>query len=480
MPIEYIGLSEINGPLVVLDHVENVGFEEMVTLRLENGGVRTGRVVALEGQRAVIQVFEGTAGLSLGNTRTRFLGRPMTLPLSKEMLGRVFSGSGAPIDGLGPVYGEKQADINGRPINPVSRTYPRNYIHTGISSIDALSTLIRGQKLPIFSGSGMNHNKLAVQLVRQPKVAGGDGEFAVVFGAMGVTTDVAGYFRRSFEEAGILKKVCMFQNLSNDPIIERILTPRCALTAAEYLAFEHHMHILVILTDMTSYAEALREFSSSKGEIPGRKGYPGYLYSDLASLYERAGILKNGSGSVTQIPILTMPNDDVTHPVPDLTGYITEGQIVLDRGLDQKGVYPAMSVLASLSRLMKDGIGEGYTRADHSGVSNQLFAAYARVQDARALASVIGEEELSPTDRQYMAFGRLFEEHFLAQGFYEDRSIDQTLDLGWRLLSVLPKSELDRVDNQLIQAHYVENARQSFGLSGEAPEEAPGSGGEGR
>ena len=285
MPIEYIGLSEINGPLVVLDHVENVGFEEMVTLRLENGGVRTGRVVALEGQRAVIQVFEGTAGLSLGNTRTRFLGRPMTLPLSKEMLGRVFSGSGAPIDGLGPVYGEKQADINGRPINPVSRTYPRNYIHTGISSIDALSTLIRGQKLPIFSGSGMNHNKLAVQLVRQSKVAGGDGEFAVVFGAMGVTTDVAGYFRRSFEEAGILKKVCMFQNLSNDPIIERILTPRCALTAAEYLAFEHHMHILVILTDMTSYAEALREFSSSKGEIPGRKGYPGYLYSDLASLY---------------------------------------------------------------------------------------------------------------------------------------------------------------------------------------------------
>lgn len=355
-------------------------------------------------------------------------------------------------------------DVNGKPINPVSRVYPRNYINTGISSIDALMTLIRGQKLPIFSGSGMNHNKLAVQIVRQAKIAEEEGnEFAVVFAAMGVKNDVADYFRRSFEESGVLQRVVMFLNLSNDPIVERIMTPRCALTAAEYLAFEHNMHILVILTDMTSYAEALREFSSSKGEIPGRKGYPGYLYSDLASLYERAGVIKGSTGSVTQIPILTMPNDDITHPVPDLTGYITEGQIVLDRQMDTMGVYPAVSVLPSLSRLMKDGIGEGYTRADHAAVQNQLFASYAKVQDARSLASVIGEEELSPADKKYLEFGRQFEKHFIDQGFDVNRSIDQTLDLGWKLLSLLPREELDRLDDALIDKFYNPAYADEFG-----------------
>ena len=396
MGLQYVGLKEINGPLVVLDNVDNASFDEVVEIRLDDGTQRLGRVVEISGKRVVLQVFEGTKGLSMTNTRTKFTGKPMELALSGEILGRVFSGAGKPIDGLGDIFPEKTADINGHPLNPVSRTYPRNYINTGISSIDALMTLIRGQKLPIFSGSGLSHNKLAVQIVRQAKIAEDNGQgFAVVFAAMGVKNDVADYFRRSFEESGVLQRVVMFLNLSNDPIIERILTPRCALTAAEYLAYEKNMHILVILTDMTSYAEAVREFSSSKGEIPARKGYPGYLYSDLASIYERAGVINGSEGSITQIPILTMPNDDITHPVPDLTGYITEGQIVLDRGLEQSGVYPPISVLPSLSRLMKDGIGEGYTRADHSAVSNQLFAAYAKVSDARALASVIGEDELS-------------------------------------------------------------------------------------
>ena len=462
MSVQYIGLREINGPLVVLDHVKNASYEEMVELRLDDGTVRTGRVVQISGEQVIIQVFEGTRGLSLVNTRTRLLGRPMEVPLSKEILGRVLNGAGRPIDGLGEVFAEKYGDINGKPLNPVSRTYPRNYIRTGISSIDALATLIRGQKLPIFSGSGMQHNKLAVQIVRQAQVTGTDEQFCVVFAAMGVKNDVADYFRSSFESSGVLGNVVMFLNLSNDPIIERILTPRCALTVAEYLAYEHNMHVLVILTDMTSYAEALREFSSSKGEIPGRKGYPGYLYSDLASLYERAGVVKGSTGSVTQIPILTMPNDDITHPVPDLTGYITEGQIVLDRSLDQNGVYPPVSVLPSLSRLMKDGIGEGYTRADHAALSNQLFASYAKVQDARSLASVIGEEELSPTDKKYLAFGAAFEKHFLNQGFDDNRTIDQTLTLGWKLLSLLPRDALDRVDDQLLDRFYKPEDAQSL------------------
>ena len=451
MSLKIVGLSEINGPLVALEGIHGVGFEEMVELELQDSTTRTGRIVQMEGDRCIIQVFEGTRGLSLQNTTTTILGHPVEMELSRELLGRVLNGSGRPIDGLGDIYWEKKADINGKPLNPVSRTYPRNYINTGISAIDCLMTLIRGQKLPIFSGSGMQHNKLAAQIVKQANIAAEEGqEFGIVFAAMGVTNDVADYFRRSFEDAGVMDRVVMFLNLSNDPIIERILTPKCALTTAEYLAFEKDMHILVIMTDITSYCEALREFSSSKGEIPGRKGYPGYLYSDLASLYERAGVVEGAKGSVTQIPILTMPNDDITHPVPDLTGYITEGQIVLDRSLDQNGIYPPISVLPSLSRLMKDGIGEGYTRADHSAVSNQLFASYARVQDAKALASVIGEEELSPSDRLYMEFGKAFEHFFLDQGFDTDRTIGETLDLGWDLLSILPVEELDRVDNELL------------------------------
>lgn len=463
MSLQYVGLSEINGPLVVLNDVDSVSYDEVVEMRLEDGTVRTGRVVEIAGKKAILQVFEGTKSLSLKNTKTRFLGKPMEMPLSTEVLGRVFNGAGRPIDGLGEIFAEKSEDINGKPLNPVSRSYPRNYIHTGISSIDALMTLIRGQKLPIFSGSGLSHNKLAVQIVRQAKIAEESGqEFAIVFAAMGVKNDVADYFRRSFEESGVLQRVAMFLNLSNDPIIERILTPRCALTVAEYLAFEKNMHILVILTDMTSYAEAVREISSSKGEIPARKGYPGYLYSDLASLYERAGVINGSDGSVTQIPILTMPNDDITHPVPDLTGYITEGQIVLDRGLDQTGVYPPISVLPSLSRLMKDGIGEGYTRSDHSDVANQLFACYAKVMDARALASVIGEDELSELDKEYMNFGKMFEKYFITQRPDENRSIDETLDLGWNLLSLLPKSALDRISEKLLDEKYNPNAAELF------------------
>ncbi len=462
MSLQYLGLNEINGPLVVLDQVSGISYDEVAELHLEDGTERLGRVVEISGDKVVLQVFEGTKGLSLKNTKTKFLGRPMEMPLSEEVLGRVFNGAGKPIDGLGDIFPEKFADINGKPLNPVARTYPRNYIRTGISSIDCLMTLIRGQKLPIFSGSGLSHNKLAVQIVRQAQIAEDSGEkFAVVFAAMGVKNDVADYFRKSFEDSGVLQNVAMFLNLSNDPIIERILTPRCALTVAEYLAYEKNMHILVILTDMTSYAEALREFSSSKGEIPGRKGYPGYLYSDLASLYERAGIVNGAKGSVTQIPILTMPNDDITHPVPDLTGYITEGQIVLDRNLDQTGIYPPISVLPSLSRLMKDGIGEGFTRSDHAAVSNQLFASYAKVQEARSLASVIGEEELSDTDKKYMEFGVYFEKYFINQGFDENRTIEETLDLGWDLLSVLPVSELDRVDEALLKEKYnPENAKR--------------------
>lgn len=455
MILDYIGLEEINGSLIVLDEVENASFEEVVDIRLNDGTKRQGRIVQMDGKRAVIQVFQGTRGISLDNTRTRLMGRPMEMPLSPEILGRVFNGAGRPIDGLGDIFPVKKANINGTPINPVSRVYPKNYINTGISTIDTLMTLIRGQKLPIFSGSGMKHNELAVQIARQSKISDDSGDnFAIVFAAMGVKNDVAEYFQRSFDESGVLQKVVMFLNLANDPIIERILTPRCALSVAEYLAFELGMHILVIMTDMTSYAEALREFSSSKGEIPGRKGFPGYLYSDLASLYERAGMVKGKSGSVTQIPILTMPNDDVTHPVPDLTGYITEGQIVLDRSLDSSGTYPPVAVLPSLSRLMKDGIGAGYTREDHSALANQLFASYAKVMDARSLASVIGEEELSPIDKKYIEFGKLFEAQFVNQGSHENRTIEQSLDLGWTLLCTLPREELDRVDDAILQKYY--------------------------
>ncbi len=464
MILDYIGVKEINGSLIVLDDVDNASFEEIVDIRLDDGTMRQGRIVQMEGKRVVVQVFEGTRSISLENTRTRLRGRPMEMPLSPEILGRVFDGAGRPIDGLGNIFPQKRMNVNGTPINPVSRVYPKNYINTGVSTIDVLMTLIRGQKLPIFSGSGMSHNELAVQIARQAKITeanGESGKFAIVFAAMGVKNDVAEYFRRSFDESGVLQRVVMFLNLANDPIIERTLTPRCALTVAEYLAFELDMHVLVIMTDMTSYAEALREFSSSKGEIPGRKGYPGYLYSDLASIYERAGMVEGKSGSVTQIPILTMPNDDVTHPVPDLTGYITEGQIVLDRSLDGRGLYPPVSVLPSLSRLMKDGIGAGFTREDHSALSNQLFASYAKVMDARSLASVIGEEELSPSDKKYMEFGKQFEKLFVNQGPNENRSIEQSLDLGWKLLSFLPRAELDRVDDKILDKYYVSAEKDS-------------------
>ncbi|MDY5947765.1 MAG: V-type ATP synthase subunit B [Oscillospiraceae bacterium] len=452
---EYIGLNEISGSLAVLDGVKNPGYEEVVEFSVAGGEKRKGRIIQIDGERVVVQVFEGTKGLSLKNTSVIPTGRPMELKLSEEILGRVFDGAGRPIDGLGEIYPEFSRDINGSAINPVSRIYPRNYISTGISSIDALSTLIRGQKLPIFSGYGMKHNELAVQIVRQAKITGASSDnFAVVFAAMGVKNDVADYFRRSFEESGVLSRVVMFLNLSDDPIIERTITPRCALTAAEYLAFDKGMHILVVMTDMSAYCEALREFSSSKGEIPGRKGYPGYLYSDLASLYERAGMIKGKEGSVTQIPILTMPNDDITHPVPDLTGYITEGQIVLDRSLDSVGIYPPVSILPSLSRLMKDGIGEGFTREDHAALANQLFSAYAKVQDAVSLASVIGEDELSDIDKKYLEFGKAFENRFIRQGAAENRSIEETLDLGWEILTLLPESELDRVSAELIEKYY--------------------------
>ena len=451
-----MGLKNIDGPLAVIDHLTGASNEELVTMSLPDGSKRLGKVVALEGDRAVIQVFEGTSGLSLVNTKTRLMGKPMTLALSREILGRTFDGVGRPIDSLGDYYAEEVRDVNGSPINPVSRSYPNNFIQTGISSIDCLATLIRGQKLPIFSGDGLPHDDLAVQIARQAKISdeGGEDKFAIVFAAMGVKHDVANYFRRSFEESGVLNKVVMFLNLSNDPVVERIITPRAALTAAEYLAFRHDMHVLVILTDMTSYAEALREISSSKGEVPSRKGYPGYLYSDLASLYERAGIIKDAKGSVTQVPILSMPNDDITHPVPDLTGYITEGQIVLGRDLNTAGVYPPVSVLPSLSRLMKDGIGEGFTREDHPALSNQLFAAYSKVNDAKSLASVIGEDELSPIDKKYLEFGKAFESKFLTQGTHENRSMAETLDLGWELLSMLPKSELDRVSDDILDKYY--------------------------
>lgn len=461
MIIDYVGVKEINGSLIVIDGVKDAFFDEVVDIRLDDGSVRRGRIVTMEGERVVVQVFQGTRSISLKNTRTRLTGHPMEMPLSPEIVGRVFNGSGEPIDGLGEVFPDKKYDINGSPINPVSRIYPQNYINTGISTIDTLMTLIRGQKLPIFSGSGMSHNELAVQIVRQAKIADESGQgFVIVFAAMGVKNDVADYFKKSFEESGVLQRVVMFLNLANDPIIERILTPRCALATAEYLAFEQNKHVLVIMTDMTSYAEALREFSTSKGEIPGRKGFPGYLYSDFASMYERAGMVKGRTGSVTQIPILTMPNDDITHPIPDLTGYITEGQIVLDRSLQAQGIYPPVSVLPSLSRLMKDGIGKGFTREDHQALANQLFASYARVMDARSLSSVIGEEELSPVDKKYIEFGKLFEERFVNQGNKANRTIEQSLDLGWELLSHLPKNELDRVDDETLNAHYIENIEE--------------------
>ena len=455
MAIEYLGLSEVNGPLVVLEGVKNASYEEIVEFTVDGNEKKLGRIVAVYEDKAVIQVFEGTSSMSLTNTHTRLTGHPMEIGLSEEILGRTFDGIGKPIDRMGPIDAEVRRNVNGLPLNPVTRKYPRNYIHTGISAIDGLTTLIRGQKLPIFSGNGLPHDQLAAQIVMQSSLGdNSDEKFAVVFAAMGVKYDVAEYFERTFRESDVLDHVAMFINLANDPVVERLITPKVALTVAEYLAFEKGMHILVILTDMTSYAEALREVSSSKGEIPSRKGYPGYLYSDLASLYERAGIVAGVNGSVTQIPILTMPNDDITHPIPDLTGYITEGQIVLDRNLNGQSIYPPISVLPSLSRLMKDGIGEGFTREDHQDVANQLFSCYAKVGDARALASVIGEDELSPIDKKYLEFGREFEKRFIGQDIHDNRTIIDTLNIGWELLGLLPREELDRIDTKILDKYY--------------------------
>ena len=455
MAIEYLGLQSVNGPFVVLEGVKGAAYDEIVEIVADGKDRRLGRIVEINEDKAVVQVFESTENLSLKNTHTRLTGKPMEIGLTGDLLGRTFNGIGEPIDNLGEVVAEKYADVNGKPLNPVTREYPRNYIRTGISAIDGLTTLIRGQKLPIFSGNGLPHDQLAAQIVRQASLGeDSDEQFAIVFAAMGVKYDVAEYFRSTFAESGVLDHVVMFLNMANDPVVERLITPKVALTAAEYLAFEKGMHILVILTDITSFCEAMREVSSSKGEIPSRKGYPGYLYSELATLYERAGIVEGINGSVTQIPILTMPNDDITHPIPDLTGYITEGQIVLDRELNGQSVYPPISVLPSLSRLMKDGIGEGYTRADHQSVANQLFSSYAKVGDARALASVIGEDELSDLDKQYLKFGRMFEKHFVGQGLEENRTIIRTLEIGWSLLRMLPREELDRIDTKILDEYY--------------------------
>ena len=454
MAIEYLGLSEVNGPLVVLEGVKNASYEEIVEFTVDGNEKKLGRIVAVYEDKAVIQVFEGTSSMSLTNTHTRLTGHPMEIGLSEEILVRTFDGIGKPIDRMGPIDAEVRRNVNGLPLNPVTRKYPRNYIHTGISAIDGLTTLIRGQKLPIFSGNGLPHDQLAAQIVQQASLGDSDEKFAIVFAAMGVKYDVAEFFRRTFEESGVSDHVVMFLNLANDPVVERLITPKVALTAAEYLAFEKGMHILVILTDITSFCEAMREVSSSRGEIPSRKGYPGYLYSELATLYERAGIVQGVEGSVTQIPILTMPNDDITHPIPDLTGYITEGQIVLDRQLHGQSIYPPISVLPSLSRLMKDGIGEGYTRADHQDVANQLFSCYAKVGDARSLASVIGEDELSPIDKQYLVFGNEFEHEFIGQGMDENRSMEDTLNKAWELLGLLPREELDRVNTKVLDQYY--------------------------
>lgn len=455
MKKQYLYLDKVQGPLVILSDVQNVSYDEIVDILIDGKERRKGKVVQIDGDKAIIQIFETTSGVSIHNAAISFTGKSLEIPLSKDILGREFNGIGKPIDKGGEVYSLKKYNVNGRPMNPVARMYPRNFIQTGISSIDCLTTLIRGQKLPIFTGNGLPHNELAAQIVRQAKISDEKGEkFAVVFAAMGIKHDDADFFRRSFEEAGVLERVVMYVNLADDPVVERIVTPRCALTAAEYLAFEEDMQILVVMTDMTNYCEALRELSSLREEVPSRKGYPGYLYSDLASLYERAGMMHGKNGSITQIPIVSMPNDDITHPVPDLTGYITEGQVVLSRGIYQRGIYPPVNILPSLSRLMKDGIGEGFTRADHAEVSNQVFAAYSHVQDVLALSQVIGEDELSDTDKIYLKFGNEFEARFLKQNFDENRDITDTLDMAWEILSILPKTELDRVSPETLDKYY--------------------------
>jgi V/A-type H+-transporting ATPase subunit B len=470
---EVIGVKSIAGPIMIVQGAANVSYDEVVEIRDPHGHMRLGRVLEVGEEFAVVQVFAGSTGLSIDGTSVRFLGETLRIPVAEEMLGRVFGGLGNPVDGGPQPLTDKYADVNGQPINPTARVYPRDYIQTGISAIDGLNTLLRGQKLPIFSGAGMPHDQLAAQIVRQATLGAEVGkrsaeaeQFAVVFAAMGVKHDVADFFRRSFTESGALNRVAMFLNLADDPPVERLVTPRAALTLAEYLAYECQMHVLVILTDMTNYCEALRQISNIRGEVPSRKGYPGYLYSDLASMYERTGRISTSEGSITQIPILTMPSDDITHPVPDLTGYITEGQITLGRDLDQKGIYPPIAVLPSLSRLMKDGIGKGRTREDQPHWGAQLYAAYAHMQDVRALASVIGEEELGDVDQKYLAFGRAFEREFVNQALTENRTIEQTLDIGWRLLSMLPKEELTRVSLDEIKKYYTRSNPADKGEDG--------------
>jgi len=454
IPIEYRSIQKISGPLLFVEGTSSIGFGELAEVRLPDGSKRQGRVLQINRDVAVVEVFEGTAGLSTTETSVKFLGKPLTIPLSSEMLGRVFNGLGEPIDG-GPVpFTEDYRDVNGLPMNPYSRDYPTQFIQTGVSAIDGMDTLVRGQKLPIFSGSGLPHNLLATQVARQATIVGEETGFAVVFCAMGIKHDEAAFFKRSFEESGALKNSAIFLNLADDPPVERLVTPRSALTLAEYLAFEQDMHVLVILTDMTHYAEALREISAAREEVPSRKGYPGYMYSDFASVYERAGRIRGRKGSITQMPVLTMPNDDITHPIPDLTGYITEGQIVIDRDLHRRGIYPPVNILPSLSRLMKDGIGKDKTREDHGPVASQLYSAYSRAQDLRQLSSIIGEEGLTDKDRAYLRFGNEFEKNFLSQKYDDNRSLETTLRVAWEQLSLLPDSELTRIADRFLKQYY--------------------------
>lgn len=456
---EYSTVTEVGGPLMVVDGVKGCTYNELVEITTPSGSKRYGQVLEVSEDTAVVQVFEGTRGLDAKKTRARFTGAGVMLPVSEDMLGRVFNSRGEPLDGGPKLIADKFLDVNGAPINPASREYPEDFIQTGISTIDGMNTLVRGQKLPIFSGAGMPHNALAAQIARQAKVVGSKEDFAVVFAAMGITFEESSFFKKSFEQSGALEKVVMFINLANDPTIERILTPRAALTTAEYLAFEKGMHVLVILTDMTNYCEALREISAAREEVPGRRGYPGYMYTDLACIYERAGKITGRDGSITQLPILSMPQDDITHPIPDLTGYITEGQIVLSRDLYKKGIYPPVDVLPCLSRLMNKGIGEGKTRGDHSGVSNQAYAAYAEGRDMQDLVAVIGEEALSERDRNYLEFAKRFEGELVTQDKGEDRSIERTLGICWELFELLPKEELKRLKPEFIEKYLKKSAK---------------------
>lgn len=451
---EYKTIREIVGPLMLVEGVEGVKYDELVEIAARDGSVRLGKVLEIDGDKAMVQLFESSQGIQMSTSKARFLGRSLELGVSEDMLGRVFDGLGRPKDGGAPVIAEQRLDINGRPINPAARDFPDEFIQTGISAIDGLNTLVRGQKLPVFSMSGLPHAELAAQIARQAKVLDDSGKFAVVFAAMGITYEEADFFMSDFRHTGAIERSVMFINLADDPAVERISTPRMALTAAEYLAFEKDMHVLVIMTDITNYCEALREVSAARKEVPGRRGYPGYLYTDLATMYERAGRIIGKKGSITQIPILTMPEDDKTHPIPDLTGYITEGQIILSRELYKKSINPPVDVLPSLSRLKQKGIGKGKTREDHSDNMNQLFSAYAQGKDAKELAAVLGDAALTPTDRLYAAFAQEFEKQYLNQGFNKNRSIEETLDLGWKLLAMLPESEMKRVRDEFLEKYY--------------------------